>query len=202
MLGKFIIAAGLTVAAIAALMSFPAGARNATREMAAGAGYGYGYDIRPGWGYGDDNHEHTGPPGRMDREDRPGWGFGDDNHEHEGPPGLSPFFSTDDSSEDEDTASEEEAGAPVQSATGTESDGDAPVDASPQPTGNQAQPEATEEDVPSHPGAASAPIVDREDDDEGDDDDDSKIIKPGRGLGDPRSNHSGPPGQVRKKRDS
>jgi hypothetical protein len=46
---------------------------------------------RPGWGNGDDNHIHTGPPGQADRDDgsetRPGWGYGDDNHIHTGPPG-------------------------------------------------------------------------------------------------------------------
>ena len=38
-------------------------------------------------GYGDANHEHTGPPGRTDDTCRPGWGYGDTNHEHSGPPG-------------------------------------------------------------------------------------------------------------------
>jgi hypothetical protein len=72
---------------------------------------------RPGWGCGDENHEHTGPPGNPDKtspcdtdeledeEDqpfispaqqgppsgtvgtRPGWGCGDKNHEHTGPRG-------------------------------------------------------------------------------------------------------------------
>jgi len=41
----------------------------------------------PGNGYGDANHEHTGPPGQTDDTCRPGWGYGDTNHEHAGPPG-------------------------------------------------------------------------------------------------------------------
>jgi hypothetical protein len=41
----------------------------------------------PGNGYGDSNHEHTGPPGQTDDTCRPGWGYGDTNHEHSGPPG-------------------------------------------------------------------------------------------------------------------
>ena len=50
---------------------------------------------KPGWGYGDKNHEHCGPPGREGKPDnpgqdpscKPGWGNGDKNHEHCGPPG-------------------------------------------------------------------------------------------------------------------
>jgi hypothetical protein len=42
---------------------------------------------RPGWGYGDSNHNHLGPPGHG--EERPGWGYGDTNHPHWGPPGQS-----------------------------------------------------------------------------------------------------------------
>ena len=40
---------------------------------------------RPGHGYGDENHDHTGPPGQG--SERPGYGYGDDKHEHTGPPG-------------------------------------------------------------------------------------------------------------------
>jgi hypothetical protein len=41
----------------------------------------------PGWGYGDTNHEHSGPPGVAPNACYPGWGYGDTNHEHSGPPG-------------------------------------------------------------------------------------------------------------------
>ena len=41
----------------------------------------------PGHGYGDANHEHTGPPGQTDDPCRPGHGYGDKNHDHGGPPG-------------------------------------------------------------------------------------------------------------------
>ena len=52
-------------------------------------GFGQGYGYLPGWGYGDQNHEHSGPPGLDDQEDsKPGRGSGDENHEHSGPPGL------------------------------------------------------------------------------------------------------------------
>jgi len=59
--------------------------------------YGYNFDAppaeeakeqRPGWGYGDKNHDHTGPGGRgaddVESSIRPGNGYGDDNHEHTG----------------------------------------------------------------------------------------------------------------------
>jgi hypothetical protein len=83
------------------------------------AQFPYGYDFsgggdddtgddsaehRPGWGKGDENHMHDGPPGHeisdstsedsvgsADEEDgedeRSGNGWGDDKHEHVGPPG-------------------------------------------------------------------------------------------------------------------
>ena len=41
---------------------------------------------RPGYGYGDNNHNHLGPPGKSG-EQRPGYGYGDGNHDHIGPPG-------------------------------------------------------------------------------------------------------------------
>jgi hypothetical protein len=41
----------------------------------------------PGWGYGDGNHAHVGPPGRLGAC-YPGHGYGDTNHAHGGPPGL------------------------------------------------------------------------------------------------------------------
>ena len=56
------------------------------------------YACRPGWGYGDKNHAHCGPPGLATKAGtpeapqgdtcRPGWGNGDANHDHCGPPGL------------------------------------------------------------------------------------------------------------------
>lgn len=52
--------------------------------------WGYGY--RPGWGIGDKNHEHTGPPGRED--DHPGR-----EHPHGFPPGLVGKFDFDDADE-------------------------------------------------------------------------------------------------------
>lgn len=42
---------------------------------------------RPGWGYGDTNHDHAGPPSRAEDPCYPGNGYGDKNHEHDGPPG-------------------------------------------------------------------------------------------------------------------
>ena len=42
---------------------------------------------QPGWGYGDTNHDHTGPPGGTEDACYPGHGYGDKNHEHDGPPG-------------------------------------------------------------------------------------------------------------------
>jgi len=41
---------------------------------------------QPGWGNGDTNHDHTGPPGQGDAC-YPGNGYGDQNHSHSGPPG-------------------------------------------------------------------------------------------------------------------
>jgi len=54
------------------------------------------YACWPGWGYGDRNHTHCGPPGLaakppavpQDDTCRPGWGNGDANHAHCGPPGI------------------------------------------------------------------------------------------------------------------
>jgi hypothetical protein len=56
------------------------------------------YACWPGWGYGDKNHTHCGPPGLAAKAGtpptpqgdtcRPGWGNGDANHTHCGPPGL------------------------------------------------------------------------------------------------------------------
>ena len=41
----------------------------------------------PGHGYGDVNHDHTGPPGLGLAACWPGHGYGDTNHDHTGPPG-------------------------------------------------------------------------------------------------------------------
>jgi|GEM_PF-2180310 len=52
-------------------------------------------NTRPGWGNGDKNHVHTGPPGQSVNvgkngdDTRPGKGEGDKNHVHTGPPGQS-----------------------------------------------------------------------------------------------------------------
>jgi hypothetical protein len=83
-------------------------ARDTVTRTAAGALAQYQYPTdRPGWGCGDKNHEHTGPPGAQygstpppgctqyhgpDDDQysgtRPGWGCGDANHTHTGPPGA------------------------------------------------------------------------------------------------------------------
>lgn len=41
----------------------------------------------PGYGYGDVNHDHSGPPGLTSNACYPGHGYGDTNHDHSGPPG-------------------------------------------------------------------------------------------------------------------
>jgi hypothetical protein len=56
------------------------------------------YACKPGWGYGDKNHTHCGPPGLTSKVGKPagpqgdackpGWGTGDKNHAHCGPPGI------------------------------------------------------------------------------------------------------------------
>jgi len=65
-----------------------------TLSLATSAAYGVasakqnqgnGKPKRPGWGKGDKNHDHTGPPGSTNC--KPGWGKGDKNHDHTGPPG-------------------------------------------------------------------------------------------------------------------
>ena len=45
------------------------GVKNAAGGSAAGTQYG---DTRPGWGCGDKNHVHTGPPGRQYASRPPG----------------------------------------------------------------------------------------------------------------------------------
>ena len=78
MLRKVISAAAAT-AFIGALLAVPAFAGGGSD----GSDLGFGY--RPGWGFGDENHDHTGSPGTGDNH--PGYGKGDDNREHSGPPG-------------------------------------------------------------------------------------------------------------------
>lgn len=41
----------------------------------------------PGWGHGDANHDHGGPPPTSATACWPGEGHGDTNHDHTGPPG-------------------------------------------------------------------------------------------------------------------
>jgi len=51
------------------------------------SGAASGTGCTPGWGNGDKNHVHAGPPGKTGDACRPGWGNGDANHDHSGPPG-------------------------------------------------------------------------------------------------------------------
>lgn len=78
MFTKKVVAALIATGVVVSLLAAPVFAGNGNSEKASGE--------RPGWGYGDSNHDHTGPPGLVDNE-RPGWGYGDANHEHTGPPG-------------------------------------------------------------------------------------------------------------------
>lgn len=56
-----VVVAGLITSVIVGLLVVP--------TVAAGGGksddHGFGY--RPGWGLGDKNHEHTGPPGQAEK---------------------------------------------------------------------------------------------------------------------------------------
>lgn len=45
------------------------------------------YTCYPGWGHGDINHDHCGPPGLDPNACYPGHGSGDSSHDHCGPPG-------------------------------------------------------------------------------------------------------------------
>jgi hypothetical protein len=100
----------LTIAGIVVLAwsGAAADARDSAARTMAGALAQYQYPVdRPGWGCGDDNHTHTGPPGAQYgstpppgcsqykgpdgdqyQTTRPGFGCGDDNHTHTGPPGA------------------------------------------------------------------------------------------------------------------
>lgn len=100
----------VTAIAVAAVLWFGAAgyARDTVVRSVAGSLAQYQYPTdRPGWGCGDENHGHTGPPGAQygttpppgctqyhgpDDDQysatRPGWGCGDENHVHTGPPGA------------------------------------------------------------------------------------------------------------------
>ena len=69
MLAKAIVAGLVTAFLVGALMVVPTFAG----KWEGKPGFGYGY--RPGWGWGDPNHEHTGPPGLVD-DLKPGKGAG------------------------------------------------------------------------------------------------------------------------------
>lgn len=75
---KKVVAALAVTGVVVLLLASPVLAGNGNNGKASGE--------RPGWGYGDTNHDHIGPPGLVNDE-RPGWGYGDINHEHIGPPG-------------------------------------------------------------------------------------------------------------------
>ena len=82
------VAAFIVTAVIVSLLYTPALASGTEgQESKDGPAFGYGYGYRPGWGYGDNNHTHIGPPGQVDKDEKSGWGHGDDNHNHSGPPG-------------------------------------------------------------------------------------------------------------------
>lgn len=65
------------------------GSFTVTVSYARGSASQVSAPCQPGWGYGDTNHDHTGPPGRGEDACVPGHGYGDKNHEHSGPPGRS-----------------------------------------------------------------------------------------------------------------
>ncbi len=76
----------LTVLSIGLVLTFTGGTFAGASRQHEQSGL-----CRPGWGYGDTNHCHTGPRASRQHEQsglcRPGWGFGDTNHCHTGPPG-------------------------------------------------------------------------------------------------------------------
>jgi len=81
-----LVASCIVTAVIISLLLSPALANDAEEQDSVNHTiWGYGY--RPGWGYGDNNHTHIGPPGQVDKDEKPGLGKGDDNHGHSGPPG-------------------------------------------------------------------------------------------------------------------
>jgi hypothetical protein len=66
-----------------------AGSFTVTVSYARGSAAQTSAPCQPGWGHGDTNHDHTGPPGQSDDACSPGHGYGDKNHDHSGPPGPS-----------------------------------------------------------------------------------------------------------------
>lgn len=60
----------------------------------------------PGWGYGDANHDHSGPPPKSSSTCWPGYGYGDTNHDHSGPPGHDSTSSTRGSASSQGSSSE------------------------------------------------------------------------------------------------
>jgi len=67
-------AAGITAALTAGLLASGGLSYAATglKKAAAGGPADRQYDTRPGWGCGDKNHVHTGPPGRQYASPPPG----------------------------------------------------------------------------------------------------------------------------------
>jgi hypothetical protein len=79
MITKKVVAGLVASVVVALLLAVPVLAqKGGVDKMASGE--------LPGYGYGDSNHEHTGPPGLVDNQ-KPGWGYGDTIHEHTGSPG-------------------------------------------------------------------------------------------------------------------
>ena len=64
------VTAVVTTVVLGTLVAWPALASAKGGGHAYGYGYGYGYgdNVRPGWGYGDKNHVHTGPPGQVGKD--------------------------------------------------------------------------------------------------------------------------------------
>lgn len=76
-----IIASGVvTLAVMVSLAAAPVMANSKNQDDS----FGYGY--RPGWGFGDKNHVHTGPPGQVGKDDS------ENGHPHGVPPGLAKKF--------------------------------------------------------------------------------------------------------------
>ena len=62
---------GVLIFVFAGLMGSAALA--AANRPRGGGGYGYGYTpCKPGWGFGDKNHCHSGPPGLEKKSTTPG----------------------------------------------------------------------------------------------------------------------------------
>ena len=61
MKGRVLVSAAITLVVMATMAAGPALA-DSGRDKDKPFGYGH----RPGWGFGDDSHIHTGPPGLAD----------------------------------------------------------------------------------------------------------------------------------------